>query len=70
VIQKYITKVVAIPVSPKEDDIRNYVVMRLGRDDMPEAMDNGLRAEIARIILEKMSNMWVGVTPPLAMHTE
>jgi len=61
--------VVAIPVSPKEDDIRNYVVMRLDRDDMPEAMDNGLRAEIMRIILEKMSNMWVGVTPLLAMCT-
>ena len=43
--------------------------MRLDRDDMPEAMDNGLRAEIMRIILEKMSNMWVGVTPLLAMCT-
>jgi len=31
-IQKYLTKVVTIPISPKEDDIRNYVVMRLDRD--------------------------------------
>ena len=68
-IEKYITKVVAIPISPKEDDIRNYVVMRLDRDDMPEAMDDGLRAEIVRIILDKMSNMCVGVSPLLAVYT-
>ena len=68
-IQKYITNVVVIPISPNEEDIRNYVVMRLDRDDIPEAMDNSLQAEIVRIILERMSNMWVGLTPSLAMYT-
>jgi len=37
--------------------MRNYVERRLDRDEAPEAMDNGLRAEIVRIILDKMSNM-------------
>ena len=57
VVQRYFAKAVAIPVSPNPDDIRSYVVMRLDRDDVPEAMDNGLRAEIVKIILDKMSNM-------------
>jgi len=56
-IQKYFAKAVAIPISPNEDDMRNYVERRLDRDEAPEAMDNGLRAEIVRIILDKMSNM-------------
>jgi len=63
-VHQYFTKVVAVPISPNHGDIRNYVVMRLDSDDMPEAMDNSLREEILRIIIEKMSNMCVGVPPP------
>ena len=62
-IRKHFSKAVAIPISPNQEDIRNYVVMRLDRDGVPEAMDNGLRADIVTIILEKMSNMCVGVSP-------
>ena len=56
-VQRYFTKAVAMPVSPNEDDIRNYLEMRLDRDDEPEAMNNDLRAEIVTTIVEKMSNM-------------
>jgi len=68
-IQRYFTKAVTIPISPNEDDIRNYVVMRLDSDDMPEAMNDSLRAEIVRIILDKMSNMYVGVSLLSMMYT-
>ena len=55
-IQRYFTKVAVIPISPSHDDIRNYLEMRLSRDEEPEAMDNDLRADIVKIILEKMSD--------------
>ena len=46
-----------IPISPNTDEIRNYVEMRLDRDSEPEAMTNDLRADIVRVILEKISDM-------------
>ena len=55
-IQRYFTKVVAIPISPNQDDIKNYMEMRLERDDQPEAMNKDLRAYIVKIILDKMSD--------------
>ena len=58
-IQRYFGKPVVILVSPNSDDIRNYVEMRLARDAEPEAMSNELRAEIVRVIAEKLSDMWV-----------
>ena len=58
-IQRYFAKVVVIPISPNKDDIRNYLEMRLDRDPDPEAMSDGLRADIVRIILEKTSDMCV-----------
>ena len=59
-IRRYFPKVVVIPISPNMDDIRNYLEMRLDRDTEPEAMSNDLRAGIIRIMLEKMSDMYVG----------
>ena len=59
-IQRYLTKAVVIPISPNQDDIKNYVEMRLDRDDEPEAMNKDLRADIVTTILEKMSDMCVG----------
>ena len=59
-IQKYFTGAVAIPISPNTDDIRSYLEMKLDRDDEPEAMDSGLRADIVKVILDKMSDMCVG----------
>jgi len=59
-IQRYFTKAVVVPVSPNTDDIRNYIEMKLDRDDEPEAMDSDLRADIVKVILDKMSDMCVG----------
>ena len=59
-IQRYFTKAVVIPISPNMGDIRNYLEMKLGRDAEPEAMSNDLRADIVRVILEKISDMCVG----------
>ena len=59
-IQRYFTKAAVIPVSPNTDDIRNYLKMKLDRDDEPEAMDNELREDIVKVILDKMSDMCVG----------
>ena len=59
-IQRYFTKAVLIPINPNPDDIRSYLEMRLDRDDEPEAMDNDLRADIAKIIPQNMSDMCVG----------
>ena len=56
-IERYFTKAVVIPISPNTDDIRNYVKMRLDRDAEPEAMTDGLRADIVRVILERISDM-------------
>jgi len=56
-VQRYFSKVVVIPISPNPDDIQNYVKMRLDRDTDPEAMSNDLRADIVRVILDKISDM-------------
>ena len=46
-----------IPISPNTDDIKHYLEMRLDGDEEPEAMDDGLRGDIVKIILDKMSDM-------------
>ena len=59
-IVRYFTNAVVMPISPNTDDISNYLDMRLDRDDNPEAMNSNLRANIVRIIQEKMSDTCVG----------
>ena len=56
-ILRYFAKAVVILISPNTDDIRNYLAMKLDRDDEPEAMDNDLREDIVNVILNKMSDM-------------
>ena len=56
-IQRYFSKAVEIPISPNTANIRNYVEMRLDSDTDSEAMNKELRADIVRIILEKISDM-------------
>ena len=56
-IRRYFSKVVVMPISPNPDDIRSYVEMKLDRDAEPEAMSNDLRADIVRVILEKISDV-------------
>ena len=59
-IQRYFTMVIVIPISPNADETRNYLHMRLDMDYEPEAMDNDLRGDIVRVIMDKMSDMCVG----------
>ena len=59
-ILRHFPRVVLIPINPKRGDIKNYLEMRLDRDAEPEAMNGGLRADIIRIMTEKMSDMCVG----------
>ena len=71
-IQRCFSRMVVIPINPNTDDIRNYVKMRLDRDAEPEAMSNDLRADIVRVILEKISDMCVGpfsIADILMMYT-
>ena len=56
-VKRYFSKAVVILVSPTPDDIRHYVEIRLDRDTEPEAMNKDLRADIVRVILEKISDM-------------
>ena len=49
--------VVRIPISPTPDDIRSYLEMRLESDTDPDVMDDELRADIMRVIPEKVSEM-------------
>ena len=61
-IRRYFAKAVVIPISPNGDDVRIYLEIRLERDTEPEAMNDSLRADILRIILEKTSDMYVGLS--------
>ena len=44
-----------IPLSPTYSDIKSYLEMSLGRDSIPNSMNDKLRADIMRIIPEKIS---------------
>jgi len=56
-IVRCFSKVLRIPLSPTHRDIRSYLEMRLDRDADPNAMDDELRADIMRIVPEKVSEM-------------
>ena len=56
-IVKCFGQAVLIPLSPSAGDIKSYLGMRLDRDTDPDAMDEELRADIMRIIPEKVSEM-------------
>ena len=62
-IQRCFPTAVAILINPNRDDIRGYVMMRLDSDIKREAMSDDLRAKIVNIMLDKMSNMYVGAFP-------
>jgi len=56
-IVRYFSKAVRIPVCPTQADIKSYLEKRLSDDTDPNAMDKKLRADIMRIIPEKISEM-------------
>ena len=55
-IKRYFPKAAMTPINPKPDDIKNYLDMRLERDAEPQAMNSGLRADVVRIILGRISD--------------
>ncbi|RPA92087.1 ankyrin [Choiromyces venosus 120613-1] len=61
-IQRCFPRAVGIPISPNADDIRNYLEMRLDSDTEPDAMNDELRADIMRIIPEKISDIFLLIT--------
>ena len=56
-IMKCFGKIVRIPIIPTREDIRSYLEMRLDSDTDPDVMDDELRADIMRVIPEKVSEM-------------
>ena len=56
-IVKCFSQAVLIPLSLSGTDIKSYLWMRLDRDTDPDAMDDELRADIMRIIPEKVPEM-------------
>ena len=56
-VKKYFAQAIIVPVSPTENDIKVYLGVRLDRDTEPTAMDNRLRRDIIRIILETISDV-------------
>ena len=68
-IREYFPKAVTIPISPNQDDIRNYVEIMLDGDTDPEAMSDDLRAEIVKVVLDKVSDTYVGVSSLSTMYT-
>ena len=47
------------PIKPTKEDIREYIVTRLARDPELDAMDAELKADILRIIPDKISGAYV-----------
>jgi len=52
-------RVISVSVSPRKDDIIEYLRLRLDEDETPEAMDESLEADILEKIPEDMSEMYV-----------
>jgi len=53
-------RVSSLSVGPSKDDITTYLRVRLGEDETPDAMDEGLKAAILGKIPENISEMCVG----------
>ena len=51
------------PIKPTEEDIREYLIMRLKNDPELDAMNVRLEADILRIIPEKISGAYVKTHP-------
>ena len=58
-ITRYFTTGVVVPISPKTDDITRYLENKLEMDTECDAMSDGLRADILRIIPQRISGMYV-----------
>ena len=61
-ITRYFATRLTVPVIPKTDDIKSYLENKLRMDPEPIAMSDRLRADILRIIPERVSEMCVGAS--------
>jgi len=58
-ITRYFTTSVIVPISPKTHDIERYLEKKLEMDPESDAMCDNLRAEILRVIPQRISGMCV-----------
>ena len=58
-IKRYFARNTEIQIKPTEEDIKEYLIMRLSNDAQPEAMDQDLREEILQTIPKKICGMYV-----------
>ena len=58
-ITRYFATGVTVPISPKTDDIKRYLENKLEMDTECDAMSDSLRADILRIIPQRISGMYV-----------
>ena len=61
-ITRYFATRVIVPISPKRRDVSQYLEKKLELDSEPDAICETLRADILRIIPERMSEMCVGAS--------
>jgi len=61
-------RVASVSVGLKRDDIVGFLRVRLGEDETPDAMDEGLEAEILEKILGNVSEMYGGKLLRLPPH--
>ena len=52
-------RVICVSIGPSKDDIMEYLRLRLDEDETPDAMNEGLEADILEKIPENMSEMYV-----------
>ena len=62
-IKRHFCNCVIVPASPKTQDIERYLEKKLEMDTEHDAMSDGLRADILRIIPQRISGMCVGGSP-------
>ena len=53
-------KVICVSLCPNKEDIVRYLLVRLGEDETPDAMDESLVADILEKIPQSVSEMYVG----------
>ena len=56
---RYFPSVDTILVRPTKEDMEEFLRIKLDGDSEPDAMDDGLKAEIMEIIPKKISEMYV-----------
>ena len=63
-------RVTSVSLGVSKDDIMEYLRVRLGEDETPDAMDGSLEADILEKIPENMSELYVGaMIPGIPPHT-